>query len=229
MPIDYVLARLVRRFLPATLVRTMLRRGWIIKPGLETSAPGAAADRYEETLRTYGETIQGKCVFVLGYGGYFGIAVELLSRGAAHVVLCDPFAIPDERMNRRLLPTFGQYLMRREGKVLANPDKITLVYQDVREVSPRSLPPADLVLSSSVYEHLDDPKDVTRALARLTSPEGVHLHFVDLRDHYFKYPFEMLCYSENVWRRWLNPPSNLNRLRIWDYTGKSLSTISAKA
>jgi hypothetical protein len=40
---------------------------------------------------------------------------------------------------------------------------------------------------------------------------------VDLRDHYFKYPFEMLRFSENTWRRWLNPSSNHNRYRLWDY------------
>jgi len=27
----------------------------------------------------------------------------------------------------------------------------------------------------------------------------------------------MLHYSDNVWRRWLNPSSNHNRLRLWDY------------
>jgi hypothetical protein len=38
-----------------------------------------------------------------------------------------------------------------------------------------------------------------------------------MRDHFFKYPFEMRCYSEKSWRRFLNPGSNLNRLRVWDY------------
>jgi hypothetical protein len=27
----------------------------------------------------------------------------------------------------------------------------------------------------------------------------------------------MLTFSEKVWRTWLNPTSNLNRYRIWDY------------
>ncbi len=27
----------------------------------------------------------------------------------------------------------------------------------------------------------------------------------------------MLCYSERTWQRFLNPGSNLNRLRVWDY------------
>jgi len=46
--------------------------------------------------------------------------------------------------------------------------------------------------------------------------EGVQIHFIDLRDHFFKYPFEMLCYSEKTWY-WLNPSSYLNRYRMPDY------------
>jgi hypothetical protein len=58
---------------------------------------------------------------------------------------------------------------------------------------------------------------ITRALARLTRPDGLHIHFIDLRDHFFKYPFEMLRFSERTWRNWLNPSSNHNRYRLWDY------------
>jgi len=58
---------------------------------------------------------------------------------------------------------------------------------------------------------------ITRALARLTRPGGMHLHYVDMRDHFFKYPFEMLTYSKQTWQSWLNPTSNLNRYRIPDY------------
>jgi hypothetical protein len=58
---------------------------------------------------------------------------------------------------------------------------------------------------------------ITKALAKLTAPQGIHLHFVDLRDHFFKYPFEMLKFSESVWKNFLNPTSNLNRYRLNDY------------
>jgi hypothetical protein len=75
----------------------------------------------------------------------------------------------------------------------------------------------DLVLSSSVYEHLDDVDGITHALRILTNNQGKHVHFVDLRDHYFRYPFEMLTYSIKTWRNLLNPTSNLNRLRIPQY------------
>ncbi|HSO26555.1 MAG TPA: hypothetical protein VLS48_00690, partial [Anaerolineales bacterium] len=46
---------------------------------------------------------------------------------------------------------------------------------------------------------------------------GLHVHFIDLRDHYFKYPFHMLTFSQATWQSWLNPTSNLNRYRLADY------------
>jgi hypothetical protein len=58
---------------------------------------------------------------------------------------------------------------------------------------------------------------ITRALAGITKPDGIHIHFVDLRDHFFKYPFEMLRFTERTWRNWLNPSSNHNRYRLWGY------------
>jgi hypothetical protein len=75
----------------------------------------------------------------------------------------------------------------------------------------------DVVLSTSVFEHVDDPSGNVQAVKRLTRSDGLHIHFVDLRDHFFRYPFEMLHYSERTWRRWLNPTSNHNRYRLWNY------------
>lgn len=45
----------------------------------------------------------------------------------------------------------------------------------------------------------------------------IRRHLMDLRDHFFKHSFEMLCHSERVWRGVLNPGGNLNRLRMRDY------------
>lgn len=95
---------------------------------------------------------------------------------------------------------------------------MTLLQADIRQIPlSADFPPADVVVSSSVYEHLDDVDGITRSLAALTKSDGLHIHYVDLRDHFFKYPFEMLAYSESLWRGWLNPTSNHNRFRLWDY------------
>ena len=88
------------------------------------------------------------------------------------------------------------------------------MHTDIRDAQ---LDPVDIVIISSVYEHLEDVEGITQSLAYLTKPDGIHIHYVDLRDHFFKYPFEMLRFSESTWRRWLNPSTNHNRYRLWDY------------
>lgn len=214
----YLLLRLIRHFMPEGLARFLLKRRWIIKPGLESTDPFAASQRYVETLSAQGVDIKGKRILVFGYGGRFAVGVDLLKRGAAHVVLCDHFVLLDTERNRELLSEYGNYLKEDQAEVEPRGEFITLLHGDIREESiQKQIPPADIVLSTSVFEHLDDVPGITKALAALTAPGGIHLHFVDLRDHFFKYPFEMLKFSERVWKNFLNPTSNLNRYRLNDY------------
>ena len=218
MNLAYLLPRVARHFLPENTVRFLLRRRLIIRPGLETRIPQDAVARYQEALAAYGVSFSGRRVMIFGYGGSFGIGCALLRAGASHVVLCDKYARPDPEANRALLAEYGDYLVVQGDQVLPRSEWMTLLPADIREVAAQgSLAPVDAVLSSSVYEHLDDVEGITRALAALTAPEGFHLHYIDLRDHFFKYPFEMLCYSSRVWYGWLNPTSNHNRYRLWNY------------
>jgi hypothetical protein len=217
MNLPYILPRLARRFLPEPVVRFLLLKSWVIHPGLETYDPAAAVRRYADALNEHELSLEGQRVLVFGYGGRFDIGVGLLEAGAGSVVLCERYARPDDRHNRGLLPRYGEHLVRQGGAIRPGNQRMLLLEADIRAVSPAALPPVDLVISNSVYEHLDDVDGITRALAALTRPGGLHIHYVDLRDHFFKYPFEMLCYPEPVWRGWLNPSSNHNRYRLWDY------------
>ena len=218
MNLRYIVPRLLRHFLPQPIVRFLLQRSLIIRPGLETSDPRAAANQYITVLSQQGVDLDGKKVLIFGYGGRFALGVELLLLGVEHVILCDKYALPDDRQNSKLLPDYQKYLQLTDNHVCTNPTFITLIESDIRDRDVyQRLPPVDIVVSTSVYEHLDDVDGITCALASLTNSDGVHLHFIDLRDHFFKYPFEMLTFSENVWKRWLNPTSNLNRYRFLDY------------
>lgn len=214
MNLKYLLLRLIRHFLPESITRFLLRRGIIIRPGLETREPASAVTRYRDALAQRGSTLTGKRILVFGYGGNFAVGAELLKAGARHVVLLDRFAPPDDRRNRELVRAYPDYFSLRGDQVVTNASFITLIHDDVKNVRAEKF---DLMLSSSVYEHLDDVDGLTKALAALTAPSGVHIHYVDLRDHYFKLPFEMLKFSERVWKNWLNPTSNLNRFRLRDY------------
>ena len=218
MNIKYLALRLMRHFMPEAMARFLLKRRWIIRPGLESSDPSAAVEQYIKTLSAYGRFIQGKRVLVFGYGGRFAVGVELLRQGASHVVLCDHFVLMDNERNLELLPNYGDYLVAENDGVKPRSEFITLLNGDIRDdLIQKQISEVDYVLSTSVYEHLDDVDGITRALAKLTMAQGVQLHFVDLRDHYFKYPFEMLTFSGSVWKNFLNPTSNLNRFRLTNY------------
>ena len=218
MKLNYLILRLLRHFIPESLARFLLKRRWIIKPGLESNNPSAAVSQYIEALTDTGRSLKGKRILVFGYGGRFAVGVELLRRGAAHVVLCDHFVLLDKERNLELIPEYADYLLPESDDVKPRPEFITLLHGDIREqVIQNQISEVDLVLSTSVYEHLDDVDGITQALAKLTAPDGAQLHFVDLRDHYFKYPFEMLKFSDAVWRNFLNPTSNLNRFRLANY------------
>jgi hypothetical protein len=206
--------------MPESFARFLLKHRLIIRPGLESSDPLAAVDQYTKALAQYGKSIKDQRVLVFGYGGRFAVGVELLKQGAAHVVLCDHFVLLDQERNLELLPKYDDYLQVENGEVMPRPEHITLLHGDIRDARLQAeIPAVDLVLSTSVYEHLDDVNGITHALSKLTAQHGAQIHFVDLRDHYFKYPFAMLAYSESVWRNFLNPTSNLNRYRLPSYQG----------
>jgi hypothetical protein len=216
--LPYLIPRLIRHFLPEKLVRALLLRNIIIQSGMETNSPSAAIQRYADVLSKRGVSFQGKRVLVFGYGGRFDIGLGILKEGAVHVILCDRYAPPDEAHNRHMFTAEGKYFVMEHKGLRPRPAWMTLLEADIRDIhATGKMEPVDIVISSSVYEHLDDVEGITRALAGLTKSDGIQIHYVDLRDHYFKYPFEMLRFSENTWRRWLNPSSNHNRYRLWDY------------
>jgi hypothetical protein len=216
--LPYLIPRLIRHFLPEKLVRTLLLRNIIIHPGLETDNPFAAVKRYVDVLAERGLSFHGKRVLVFGYGGRFDIGFGLLQAGTPHVILCDKYAPPDEAHNRRMFSAEEKYFLMDNKGLRPRPEWITLLEADIRDANmTRDIEPVDFVISSSVYEHVDDVEGITRALAGLTKVDGLQLHYVDLRDHFFKYPFEMLRFSEGTWRRWLNPATNHNRYRLWEY------------
>lgn len=204
--------------MPESVARLLLQNRLIIKPGLETSDPASAVYRYRTWLEENSISINGKHVLVFGYGGRLAVAVELLRSGCSHVTVCDLFPHIDEHINDPLLEQYSDYLEMKNGAVTPKPQFITVFHGDIRNIPDAiRLGPFDLVISSSVYEHLGDVDGITASLGRLLKPSGHFLAFVDLRDHYFKYPFEMLCYKKPTWENWLNPTSNLNRYRVWDY------------
>ncbi|MBL8028958.1 MAG: class I SAM-dependent methyltransferase, partial [Fibrobacteres bacterium] len=79
----------------------------------------------------------------------------------------------------------------------------------------------DIIVSRSVLEHITNPSAAIREQARILKKGGVFIHFIDLRDHIFKWPFEMLTFSKQTWENSLTNPKNgagyQNRLRSDDW------------
>ena len=217
IPLDYLALRLIRRFFPVPLIQWAMKLQLGVEPGLETRQPEAAADRYEEAVKAGGGRLKGKRILILGYGGYFGLAVSFLERGVSHVVLVDPYARVKEETNLALAQRETPFLSIEDGQVIPNKEWITIDPNFLQVVTLSEHDKIDFIFSSSVLEHVSNPDELVRDLSRMTHPEGLNVHFIDLRDHFFKYPFEMLCHSDRVWSRFLNPTSNLNRQRVWDY------------
>jgi SAM-dependent methyltransferase len=216
--LKYVLPRVIRHFLPESAVSFLLKNKLIIQPGLETLSPEKAVKRYLDQLKLHELSLVNKRVMVFGYGGNLTIGCLLLQAGSRQVVLCEREGFSNFLNMESLRMRFPQYFLKDPNGFKVNPKLIVLFHGDIAKLTAdKSFEKIDLVLSTSVFEHLKDPQQVTKSLAQITNPKGSHLHFIDLRDHFFKYPFEMLCYTNSVWEKWLNPTSNLNRFRISDY------------
>ncbi len=219
MNIRYVIPRFIRHILPDEIAKKLLEQRFIIKPGIETSDPTAAVQSYLDALTKNGFSIEGKRVLIFGYGGRYDVGLGLVEKGATQVVLSDLFTSPDPNRNRALLQHYPILLTEKEGIVVPKGNQLVLVQGNIEEKEiQEAIGKVDLVLTNSVYEHLVNVDNITRVLANMLLPGGAHFHKIDLRDHYFKYPFEMLTFSESTWRRWLNPSSNHNRFRYNDYT-----------
>ena len=191
-------------------------RSIIISPGIETTDPAKAAGIYGSLLQRFARSIENNSIAIFGYGGSYGLAAELLSRGASHVALIDLRENPNEVANRTAYSKHPDFFNQENGRIIPKKKHISVHHCDILD-EPPLFEPVDLLLSSSVLEHVPNLETILKSLNTLIKSDGAQLHRVDLSDHIRNYPFEMLTYSEYVWKNFLNPPSNLNRLRLWDY------------
>ncbi len=214
----YLIPRIIRHFMPEYLADWMKKRQFIIRAGIETMDPQAAVDRYVNYFHEARIILENKRIMIFGYGGNILIGCEFLRRGATQVVLCERKNLPFPKLTMNFVNQYPHFFITENNEIRPNPQYLRIVHEDIRGLADQQkIEPVDLVLSTSVFEHLDDVDGITHALASLTAKQGKHVHFVDLRDHFFKYPFEMLTYSNKTWNNLLNPTSNLNRLRIPQY------------
>lgn len=187
---------------------------------LAETAPNAHFAKWEQCFGRRGILLQGKQVLEVGGGRYARLAFRLLASGARQITLVDPYATPiDVPRNRALLEQDCGLLGLASENVLA---RVTIIQDDIQSL-PAPAPGAqvDIVISGATLEHVRDPGLVLSRCRDWLKPGGVTCHIVDLRDHNlsFRYPFEMLTFSDECWERFLDLEGgfHLNRWRAPDY------------
>jgi SAM-dependent methyltransferase len=219
VPLKYWLMRTLRRNTPQWMVDGMLSRSFYLKPGRDTSDPQESVAAYAESLARCGQSLTGKTVCVVGAGGGWAIGVYLLEAGAGKVILQDPFAPERVWHTHRGLSEelLHKYLVQRGERWQPRTEQLQLERTHLEEYAARFPASIDVICSNSVLEHVTKVESLVSAMSALLKPTGQTVHFVDLRDHYFRYPFEMLSYTRGTWERWLNASNTLNRLRRGEY------------
>jgi hypothetical protein len=217
MNLRYLFFRICKRLMPLRLSDFLLRRNIGIAVSMGTTDPATVVREYERELEGIGHRLGETVVMEIGYGGSFGTAVEFLRSGVRHVYLYDALVEPHSRTNRDLVPLSEGILSLRDGEPYPDPERITVLPRDPAQWAFPKIP-VDIILSRAVLEHV---RDVSSLLGNLglhpPLSKSIHAHFIDMRDHYFKYPYQMLMYDEGFWQALLCPAEYLNRLRLNKY------------
>jgi SAM-dependent methyltransferase len=235
MRAKYVFMRLARRLLPDSLAYRLLSRDL-----LPVAALAEVFRTYAALVHDYSMPVRGRVIAECGPGTYNSAAFGLLRMGAARVLLQEPFLHAQDygRWKGRMLELWRELdrdrpaeSLRAEARDGLRPEEIlgpatwNRAHVDWQSCPAQATGCAadslDLVLSHHVLEHIPDIAAVFREQMRVLKPGGRLLHVVDLRDHYFAYPLEMLTFSRFAWERVLTSPSRgagfQNRLRADDY------------
>jgi SAM-dependent methyltransferase len=148
-------------------------------------------------------------VLEVGIGATNSSCYEAAARGATSAIAFEPFVPLDPALDSTLLAECAQRYALPAEVIAGRVQRVTAL-DAAGDAS------IDLVLSHSVLEHVADMDALAGDLRRVLAPGGAMLHLVDYRDHFFRYPYHHLLWSDAVWNRWLNP-GDLPRWRIRDH------------
>ena len=209
--IEYILLRLIRRF--------VFPNDFLIKYGayipyyrvnLNQSKPTAIIGDYNKYLKaTAIDPTNLISILEIGVGATNSTGYEMAFQGFAkggEIILIEPYA------------DFNQSLDNKIYTDNAYPDAVRDRVKRLKKLSDIESNSIDLILSNSVLEHvdMDDFSVLIYNLNRVLKPEACMLHIVDYKDHFFKYPYHFLQFSNAVWNRYLNP-GDLPRWRLDDH------------
>jgi len=195
-------------------------------------------DRLSVRRRFIGDDrIRNASLLEIGSGPEFCVALLLIAVGARRLVNVEIDGyryIRDARLYRMLVdkgaerglelswPPAGLLVDPDGATVRPDPERIVLYLGRSAESIPEPDGSVDLSFSIAVLEHIwrEAMLPVAREIHRLTAPDGVGYHRIDLVDHYNRRtdPFRFLHLNDAEYRLMFGRRgSSSNRLRIDDY------------
>jgi SAM-dependent methyltransferase len=218
-PLDYLARRHLQKWLPPGLTWRLASRDQMPVQSLL-----ADARFYREQLESQSMVVHDAHVLEIGPGSANPFSVLLFQSGARRVTLVEPYlrAYPAHLREARL-QAFWQATARPGDPPLPPPTQRQVEW---KTGSAENLPlQKDSVLgtlSQNMLQFIRDPRIVFDECYRVTQNGGFFLHRIDLRDHVFRHPFEMLTFRQDAWDK-LCPLKQgrgwHNRLRPWHWVG----------
>jgi SAM-dependent methyltransferase len=163
--------------------------------------------------------VTGRRVVELGPGDVIPMGWEVLRRGASSYVAVDRFGGSfDGPAAREIYAAMGAPTSFPASDVEARRVAYRLEPAEDFEIED---PPADLVFSMDVLEHVSDPAEVFRCAYRALRPGGRMVHKVDLSPHAqwrrAQNPLEFLTIPDKLWSLMGSQRGLPNRLRAPDF------------
>lgn len=180
--------------------------------------------------------LDGKVILELGPGYSLTMALLFLAMGARKVYLIDRFKHlfwdkQDIAYHRKALNKIKEMdlpyvpsamdalsFSEHSDNIALNHNKIEFRSGDAASI-PLGDSSIDIVFSNAVMEHVHNVRKAIDEIHRVTRNEGLGIHEIDLRDHFFaQTPLRLLQYPDWLWNlmTWFRP-GYTNRLRLADY------------
>ncbi len=207
--LEYIIKRLIRRYIFPNSILYAIKR--IFPTFLFRNANITDTEIYINTIKNVLASLntkitQDKTVVEIGAGATCSYGYEISGRFGCKYFSHEPYVNLNKKIDEKM------YAKSRVKYPELNKENV------IRIDKLSSIPDAsvDFIISSSVLEHVYDFSALTAELKRIIAPNGIMIHQVDYRDHYFKYPYHFLLFSKKIWSKYLSPKS-LPRWRISDH------------
>jgi SAM-dependent methyltransferase len=151
----------------------------------------------------------GITILEIGPGSTNSTGYEIVARIEGDYIGYDPYCCFDPENDRKI---FLEILERYELPA----DNLALKVSRISNMKQLKNQSVDLILSYSVLEHVKELPELFGELKRVLKKDGHMIHFVDYRDHFFKYPLHFLQFSDKTWDMLFNP-GDLPRYRLDDH------------